>query len=101
MNIDTPQPGPPGAEAPVPASDAWPDETITVRELPPSPPSTEPSTKDSGQRATAKGDWKWFVAAAVVAAAFTAGAFVAANDSAEPETPANAVPAWCMSTVPR
>jgi putative serine protease PepD len=92
MNFETPQPGPLGAEPPVSASDGWPEEAGTVRELPPMPVApSEPPAPDRSN-AGGQGDWKWFVAAALVAAAFTAGAFVAANDADEPEAARNAVP---------
>ena len=68
MNIETPRPGPLGDEPPVPASDDWPDEAPAVRELPSAPVAPELSTTPE-KKAGGQGDWKWFVAAAAVAAA--------------------------------
>jgi putative serine protease PepD len=53
---------------------------------PAKPPATDPS------EARGKGDWKWFVAAALVAAAFTTGALFAASDAEESEPASNALP---------
>ncbi len=61
----------------------------------PSPTSAKPLKAQEPDR---KGDWKWFVAAAVVAAAFTAGALVAAEDDADPGTEAQAAPVVVTTT---
>ena len=57
------------------------------------PPTPPPAPIRKSQ-----GDWKWFVAAAVVAGAFTAGAFVAAGDGEEPAAQATAIPAVVTTT---
>lgn len=95
MNIDTPQPGPVGPEPPVPAPGTRLDGTVpgpAPMPEPAEPPSTKRPEKNRRDRSGGQGDWKWFVAAALVAAAFTTGAFVAASDSADSAEQPNAMP---------
>lgn len=68
------------------------------------PPYAEPAIPDqpsetgSKGRSKGQGDWKWFVAAAVVAAAFTAGAFVAASDGSNEIEQPTAIAAVATTT---
>lgn len=76
-------PAPPPLEEP--AIPATPDAATIVLNEPP-----------SGRQS--QGDWKWFIAAAIVAAAFTAGAFIAADDSNDPDPDPTAIAAVATTT---
>ena len=91
MNIETPQPGPLGSEPPAPAQE-MPDWTASRPEPSPPPEPSEPPAPGRSEKPSGQGDWKWFVAAALVAAAFTTGAFVAASDNADTEEVPAAMP---------
>ena len=91
MNMENPQPGPLGSEPPVPTPEML-DWAAPSSEPTPIPEPVEPPAPERREKPASQGDWKWFVAAAVVAAAFTTGAFVAASDTAETAEAPNAMP---------